>query len=77
MLVAELKRNVDTPIALCLLGNKSDLDSGRKVSTEEAAEYAASIEALFFETSALKNTGDPLLKVKKGERYLRIRSVAT
>ena len=66
MLVAELKRNVDTPISMCLLGNKSDLDSGRKVSTEEAAEYAASIEALFFETSALKNTGDPPLKLKKG-----------
>ena len=64
MFVLELKKNVDTPIAMCLLGNKCDLDSGRKVSTEEAAEYAASIEALFFETSALKNTGNLLWNVK-------------
>ncbi|XP_076439231.1 uncharacterized protein LOC143278082 [Babylonia areolata] len=65
--VKELKRNVDTPITMCLLGNKSDLDSGRKVSREEAAEYATSIDALFFETSALKNTGieDAFLRVSK------------
>ncbi|KAK7475735.1 hypothetical protein BaRGS_00033007 [Batillaria attramentaria] len=65
--VKELKKNVDTPIVMCLLGNKADLDSGRKVPTEEAAEYAASIEALFFETSALKNTGieDAFLQVSK------------
>ncbi|KAK7096090.1 uncharacterized protein [Littorina saxatilis] len=65
--VKELRKNVDTPIAMCLLGNKSDLDSGRKVSTAEAAEYAASIEALFFETSALKNLGieDAFLQVSK------------
>lgn len=65
--VKELKKNVDTPIAMCLLGNKCDLDSVRKVSKEEAAEFAASIEALFFETSALKNTGieDAFLQVAK------------
>jgi len=67
--VKELKKNVDTPIVLCLLGNKSDLDheSGRKVSRDDAAEYAASIDALFYETSALKNTGieDAFLKVSK------------
>lgn len=43
---------------MCLLGNKSDLESGRKVSTADASEYANSIDALFFETSALKNTGE-------------------
>ncbi|GFR61060.1 Ras-related protein Rab-1C-like [Elysia marginata] len=52
---------------LCLLGNKSDLESGRKVSKEDAEEYAASIDALFYETSALKNMGieDAFLKVSK------------
>ncbi|XP_059166869.1 ras-related protein Rab-22A-like [Physella acuta] len=65
--VKELKKNVDTPIVLCLLGNKSDLESGRKVSKEDAAEYASSIDAIFFETSALKNTGieDAFLQVSK------------
>ncbi|KAK3790083.1 hypothetical protein RRG08_030504 [Elysia crispata] len=65
--VKELKKNVDTPIVLCLLGNKSDLDSGRKVSKEDAEEYAASIDALFYETSALKNMGieDAFLQVSK------------
>jgi len=42
---------------LCLVGNKCDLVDGRQVQTEEAQEYADSIDALFFETSALKNTG--------------------
>ncbi|KAK3598515.1 hypothetical protein CHS0354_001055 [Potamilus streckersoni] len=55
--VSELKRNVDTPIVLCLVGNKCDLEDGRKVSFTDAQEYAESIDALFFETSALKNTG--------------------
>ncbi|PVD36472.1 hypothetical protein C0Q70_03456 [Pomacea canaliculata] len=65
--VKELKKNVDTPIVMCLLGNKSDLESGRKVSTADAAEYANSIDALFFETSALKNTGieDAFLQVSR------------
>lgn len=65
--VKELKKNVDTPIVMCLLGNKADLDTARKVPKDEAAEYAASIEALFFETSALKNTGieDAFLQVSK------------
>ncbi|ESO95115.1 hypothetical protein LOTGIDRAFT_215280 [Lottia gigantea] len=59
--VKELKKNVDYPIIMCLLGNKCDLDSGRKVSIEEAEEYAQSIGALFFEVSALKNTGKYIL----------------
>ena len=42
---------------MCLLGNKSDLESGRQVKSEDAEEYAASIDALFYETSALKNIG--------------------
>lgn len=65
--VKELKKNVDTPIVLCLLGNKSDLESGRKVSKEDAAEYAASIDALFYESSALKNIGieDAFLQVSR------------
>lgn len=41
----------------CLVGNKCDLVDGRQVETSAAQDYADSIDALFFETSALKNTG--------------------
>ncbi|KAK3096302.1 hypothetical protein FSP39_025485 [Pinctada imbricata] len=55
--VSELKRNVDNPIVMCLIGNKCDLSDNREVSVKEAQEYAESIGALFHETSALKNIG--------------------
>ena len=42
---------------MCILGNKSDLADHRQVSSEEGLHYAASIGALFFETSALKDEG--------------------
>ena len=43
---------------LCVLGNKCDLTSERQVSREEAQEYASSIGAEHFETSALTNEGE-------------------
>ncbi|XP_077997000.1 ras-related protein Rab-31-like [Glandiceps talaboti] len=55
--VEELQRNVDEKIVLCVLANKCDLVEHRKVSLEEAQDYASSIGALFFETSALTNQG--------------------
>ena len=42
---------------MCILGNKCDLKEQRKVAADEALMYAASIGALFFETSALTNEG--------------------
>ena len=41
----------------CVVGNKCDLQDGRQVETSAAQDYADSIDSLFFETSALKNTG--------------------
>ena len=41
----------------CVVGNKCDLQDGRKVEMSAAQDYADSIDSLFFETSALKNTG--------------------
>ncbi|XP_033724922.1 ras-related protein Rab-31-like [Pecten maximus] len=55
--VSELKKNVDTPIAMCLVGNKCDLADNREVTAGDAEEYASNIGALNHETSALKNTG--------------------
>ncbi|KAI6657920.1 Ras-related protein Rab-22A-like [Oopsacas minuta] len=55
--VKELQQNVEHNIAMCLIGNKSDLDEHRQVTTEEGKEYADSINAIFVETSAKENTG--------------------
>lgn len=55
--ISELKKNVDTPIVMCLVGNKCDLPESREVSLQDAEEYASTIGALYHETSALKNTG--------------------
>ncbi|XP_033126551.1 ras-related protein Rab-31-like [Anneissia japonica] len=55
--VEELKMNVDSDIVMCVLGNKCDLKDARKVPKHEALNYAASIGALFFETSAMTNEG--------------------
>ncbi|KAL5019890.1 hypothetical protein ScPMuIL_002782 [Solemya velum] len=65
--VKELKNNVDTPLVLCLVGNKCDLEESRAVSKDEAEEYASSINSLFYETSALKNMGvdEAFLQVAK------------
>ncbi|CAG0897293.1 unnamed protein product [Darwinula stevensoni] len=57
LILTELSKNVEGPLVLCLLGNKSDLVSERQVTTKEAADYAASLDALFFETSAVNNEG--------------------
>ena len=58
---------------LCLVGNKCDLVDGRQVQTEEAQEYADSIDALFFETSALKNTGGYTVYLIWRPPHLKIR----
>jgi len=45
-------------IALCIVGNKTDLPKDlRKVPTEKGREYAKSLGALFAETSAARDVG--------------------
>ncbi|KJE97255.1 Rab31 protein, variant [Capsaspora owczarzaki ATCC 30864] len=51
--VKELRQFGPSNIILAIAGNKSDLESQRQVSSDEAKEYADSIDALFVETSAL------------------------
>uniref|UniRef100_A0A224XWM0 Putative ras-related in brain n=1 Tax=Panstrongylus lignarius TaxID=156445 RepID=A0A224XWM0_9HEMI len=55
--VKELQRNVEEPLVLCVVGNKTDLESQRKVAREEAQLYATSIAASYFESSALNDSG--------------------
>lgn len=51
--VKELRQFGPPNIILAIAGNKSDLEHQRQVATEEAKEYADSIDAIFVETSAL------------------------
>jgi len=55
--VKELRRNSDRKTAICIMGNKADLHLEREVDTEVAKNYAASIHASHFETSAATGKG--------------------
>jgi len=51
--IRELQRYGPQDIVLAIAGNKCDKADQREVRQEEARDYAASIEAIFAETSAL------------------------
>lgn len=51
--ILELQKNVQEPMFLLLVGNKSDLVDKRAVSKEEAFVYAHSIGAKFLESSVV------------------------
>ncbi|EFA06553.2 uncharacterized protein LOC661602 [Tribolium castaneum] len=55
--VFELKQNVDNPMVLCVVGNKSDLAKNRQVNRDEAIQYAKSIGATYHECSAMHDQG--------------------
>ncbi|KAJ3637137.1 hypothetical protein MTP99_000620 [Tenebrio molitor] len=59
--VLELKRNVDNPMVLCVVGNKIDLAKNRQVSRDEAIQYARSIGATYHECSAMQDQGVEIL----------------
>ena len=50
-----IKEKCKKNIPVILLGNKSDLESERKVSPEDAATFAMTNRYVFMETSCLKN----------------------
>ncbi|XP_076923464.1 ras-related protein RGP1-like [Bidens hawaiensis] len=52
----ELRGHADNNIVIMLIGNKSDLDSAREVTTEDAKEFAEREGLFFMETSALEAT---------------------
>ncbi|KAK7792683.1 hypothetical protein R5R35_007283 [Gryllus longicercus] len=55
--VKELQRNVEEPLVLNLVGNKTDLVGARQVSHDEALIYAQNIGGSYFESSALQDHG--------------------
>ncbi|GER39385.1 RAB GTPase homolog A4C [Striga asiatica] len=52
----ELRGHADKNIVIMLVGNKTDLETLRKVSTEEAKDFAQGENLFFMETSALEST---------------------
>lgn len=55
--VKELRKMLGNDISLCIAGNKIDLEKDRHVSVAEAEEYAASVGAKHFHTSAKLSKG--------------------
>lgn len=55
--VKELRKMLGDDISLCIAGNKIDLDKDRHVDAEVAEEYAKSVGAKHFHTSAKMNKG--------------------
>eukprot|EP00037_Helgoeca_nana_P025296 m.274740 g.274740 ORF g.274740 m.274740 type:complete len:217 (+) comp26901_c3_seq7:4514-5164(+) len=56
--IYELRSALDpSRLVLCIVGNKNDLESDRKVSTEEGVALAATMRTHFMETSALTAIG--------------------
>jgi hypothetical protein len=58
LLFSELQRNVLELMVLSVVGNKTDIESQRKVTRGEAVQYAASVGGSYFESSALHYEGD-------------------
>ena len=47
-----MRENAYSKMAIMLIGNKTDLESEREISTEEGCKFAKKHDLLFFETSA-------------------------
>ena len=68
--VKELRKIVGDDIAICIAGNKMDLQKNAHVSVEEADAYAASVGAQHIRTSAKLNQGvnDVFMALVQSER---------
>ena len=66
----ELKENTEEGIIFNLVGNKEDLFETETVKEEEAKEFAKSINAHFYLTSAKKNILITDLFIQSGKRFL-------
>ncbi|KAF4527423.1 hypothetical protein B566_EDAN015943 [Ephemera danica] len=68
--VKELRKMLGQEVALSIVGNKIDLEKDRNVQVEEAEQYATSVGAKHFHTSAKRNEGIEELFVELSQRML-------
>ena len=66
----ELKDNTESNIIFNIVGNKIDLFESEEVDEEEAKNYAKSINAGFYLTSAKKNIEITDLFIQSGKKYI-------
>ena len=66
----ELKENTENSTFFVLVGNKADLYEEEAVKEEEAKEYAKSINAEFYLTSAKTNIRITELFVQSGKKFI-------
>ena len=53
--IKKIEKNEANKLPIVIVGNKCDLNDQRKVSFQEAEEFAKSIDAKYYETSALND----------------------
>ncbi len=68
--VKELRQMLGNDVSLVIAGNKIDLERNRAVTLQEAEEYAASVGAKHFSTSAKLNKGIDELFLDLARRLL-------
>jgi Ras-related protein Rab-5C len=66
--VKELQRRGDPNVVIALAGNKADMETKRKVQTEEAQQYAKDSDIIYMETSAKTSLNVRNLFVKIAEK---------
>ena len=54
--IERIKKNNKENLPIILVGNKCDLEDKREISKEKAVEYAKTIGAKYYETSALTDS---------------------
>nr|BAN20500.1 rab5 [Riptortus pedestris] len=68
--VKELKKMLGSEICLTIAGNKIDLEKERNVPVEDAEEYAKTVGATHFHTSAKENSGIEEMFVELAQRMM-------
>lgn len=68
--VKELRKMLGQEITLCIVGNKIDREKDRNVAQEQAEEYAKSVGAVHYQTSAKLNKGIEELFLDLSKRML-------
>ena len=68
--VEECKNNSPKTVTMVLVGNKSDLNNNRVITTEEGAEFASRFDMQFYETSAFDGTNIDKLFSETSEKIV-------